>query len=77
MPALPQPGYRVLGLIMVDLNTSQMDDNLKEETVLIATLVDLPFSSLAQAWPWYSEETYFKPLSLLSGLAQRMAAGIL
>ncbi|MFC1941777.1 HAMP domain-containing protein [Chloroflexota bacterium] len=68
-------GTSVLGLIAVDLNTNQMDEHLREETLLIAALGGFTFLFLGAGLAIVLRKTILKPLFLLSESAQRLSRG--
>ncbi|MFC2015208.1 HAMP domain-containing protein, partial [Chloroflexota bacterium] len=64
-----------LGLIAVDLNTTLMDNQFKEETILIASLGVLTFLLTGSGLALVLRRTILKPLSLLSQSAHQITRG--
>jgi len=66
---------RMLGLISVDLNTTSMNQHLKEETILIASLGGLVFVVLGISLGALLRKTVLNPLSLLSASTEKLTHG--
>ena len=66
---------RVLGLISVDINTELMNQHLKEETILIASLGGVLFVVLGASLGVLLRKTVLNPLSLLSTSTGKLAGG--